>query len=216
MELLKSLGVVPSAVVGHSSGEIAAAYSIGALSLTSACKVAYYRGQLAETLKKAKLSSPGAMLSANLPADEVRDYLCKMDPSLNLVRSVNVACINSPLNSTLSGPEQAIDLIKEQLDQDRIFAQKLKTGVAYHSPFMRTIATEYREKLGHLNADTVDDDRSSRAIAMVSSVEGELVSSPKVLSTTQYWVDNMVSPVRFSDALTVLASGQLKVGMKPI
>ncbi|KAK3937139.1 hypothetical protein QBC46DRAFT_294875 [Diplogelasinospora grovesii] len=219
VELLRSFGVVPGAVVGHSSGEIAAAYAVGALSLASACKVAYYRGQLAGKLGEAAVEKPGAMLSANLPARQVREYLEQMDPSLKAAEAINVACINSPLNSTLSGPEEAVDLVKQQLDKDGIFAQKLNTGVAYHSPYMQTIASEYRDRLGLLEPGASTSTSllgSSTAIPMVSTVTGQPIPSPKLLSTTQYWVDNMVSAVQFSDALVTLTHGQLKVGMKPI
>ncbi|KAJ8123005.1 hypothetical protein ONZ43_g943 [Nemania bipapillata] len=77
VELLKSFGVSPKAVVGHSSGEIAAAYTTGSLTLQSACKVSYFRGQLAGRLK-AKAGSVGAMISVNLPQDQVNSYLKAM------------------------------------------------------------------------------------------------------------------------------------------
>ncbi|KAI8964593.1 hypothetical protein F5Y11DRAFT_355477 [Daldinia sp. FL1419] len=207
-ELLKSFGVVPKAVVGHSSGEIAAAYAVGALSLLAACKVSYFRGQLAGQLR-ASSSSPEAMISVNLSEDEVPGYLQKI--SEEVASQINIACINSPLNCTLSGKESAIDLAKVQLDKDGIFAQKLKTGVAYHSPSMSKIADEYIRLMGSLD-DNPKGIKSS--IPMVSSVTGKPVK-PAALATAQYWVDNMVSPVRFSDAVEVLTqkTSTLKVGL---
>ncbi|KAI1806524.1 hypothetical protein F4811DRAFT_510318 [Daldinia bambusicola] len=209
IELLKSFGVIPKAVVGHSSGEIAAAYSIGALSLLAACKVSYFRGQLAGQLR-ATSTTPEAMISVNLPENEVQSYLQKI--SDEVASQINVACINSPLNCTLSGKESAIDLAKEQLDKDGIFAQKLKTGVAYHSPSMSQIADEYIRKMGSLDDGNLKGIRSS--IPMVSSVTGKPVK-PASLATAQYWVDNMVSPVRFSDAVELLTqkTSTLKVGL---
>ncbi|KAK3933755.1 thiolase-like protein [Diplogelasinospora grovesii] len=124
VELLKSFNVVPKAAVGHSSGEIAAAYAMGALSLESACKVSCFRGQLAGKLRAA---DSGAMISLNLAEDEVLAYLEKIGTA---AAGVSVACINSPLNCTLSGPECAIEALKEQAQRDQIFAQKLKTGIA--------------------------------------------------------------------------------------
>lgn len=192
IELLKSFGVVPKVVVGHSSGEITAAYAIGALSLESACKVSYLRGQLAGKLRAAG-SPAGAMISVNLAEDEIPAYLEKAGAA-----GVSVACINSPLNCTLSGPESAIDAVKELADQDSIFAQKLKTGVAYHSSAMLTIADDYEQQMGTLEAAS-----SRSSIPMVSTVTGKKVS-PAVLTTAQYWVENMVSPVRFADAIHAL------------
>lgn len=209
IELLKSFGVVPKAVVGHSSGEIAAAYAVGALSLLAACKVSYFRGQLAGKLR-ATSSTPEAMISVNLSEDEVQGYLQGI--SADVASNINIACINSPLNCTLSGKESAIDIAKEQLDKDGIFAQKLKTGVAYHSPSMSQIADEYISQMGALDGGNPKGVKSS--IPMVSSVTG-LPVRPASLASAQYWVDNMVSPVRFSDAVHVLTqkTSTLKMGM---
>ncbi|KAI1108641.1 hypothetical protein F5Y14DRAFT_435490 [Nemania sp. NC0429] len=210
VELLKSFGISPKAVVGHSSGEIAAAYTAGALTLHSACKASYFRGQLAGRLK-ARARSVGAMISVNLPQDEVKSYLKRMGDA-DVEESVTIACINSPLNCTLSGPESAIDIVKQKLDEQGIFAQKLKTGVAYHSSFMMIIAEEYLSRMGTLEAGNT---RST--IPMMSSVTGKPVR-PAVLATGQYWVDNLVSPVRFSDAIHTLTqkTSTLKVGLGSI
>ncbi|KAK6954107.1 hypothetical protein Daesc_004069 [Daldinia eschscholtzii] len=202
VELLNSFGIKPRAVVGHSSGEIPAAYAIGALSLHSACKVAFYRGQLAGKLKDENSSSPGAMMSINLAEDKVPEYLEKIKAA-GIGDSVCVACVNSPLNCTLSGREADIDLIKAQADQDGVFAQKLKTGVAYHSSSMQAIADEYRSLMGSLEGIDRQDIKAPAQTLMISSVTGEAVI-PAVLATAQYWVDNMVNKVRFSDALTLL------------
>ncbi|KAI0149675.1 hypothetical protein F4776DRAFT_659576 [Hypoxylon sp. NC0597] len=212
IELLKSFGVVPKAVVGHSSGEIAAAYAIGALTLEAASKVSYFRGQLAGQLR-ATSETPEAMMSVNLTEDEVQGYLQNI--GADVAAQINIACINSPLNVTLSGKEGAIDIAKEQLDKDGIFAQKLKTGVAYHSPSMSKIADEYTRLMGSLDGGNPKAIKSS--IPMVSSVTGQPVQAAR-LATPQYWVDNMVSPVRFADAVHVLTqkTSSLKVGIGSI
>ncbi|KAK3368459.1 putative polyketide synthase [Podospora didyma] len=199
VELLESFGVVPKAVVGHSSGEIAAAYTIGALSLESACKVSYFRGQLAGKLRTAQAaSSPGAMLSINLAEDQVDSYLASTGADTD---KLTIACVNSPLNCTLSGSEAAIDALKTQADRDGIFAAKLKTGVAYHSDAMLAIADSYKRLMGAMKGAP-----GQRNVAvMVSSVTGRVVRSCAALADAQYWVDNMVSRVRFADALRVLA-----------
>ncbi|KAI1806439.1 hypothetical protein F4811DRAFT_510997 [Daldinia bambusicola] len=202
VELFNSFGIRPRAVIGHSSGEIPAAYAIGALSLHSACKVAYYRGQLAGKLKDENSNSPGAMMSINLAESEVPEYLEKVKTA-GMGDSVCIACVNSPSNCTLSGSEADIDLIKTQADEDGVFAQKLKTGVAYHSSSMQAIADEYRSQMGSLEGKDSQDVKAPAQTLMVSSVTGEAVI-PAVLATAQYWVDNMVNKVRFADALTLL------------
>ncbi|RYP47319.1 hypothetical protein DL768_006621 [Monosporascus sp. mg162] len=202
VELLRSFGVVPQAVVGHSSGEVAAAYAIGALSLLSACKVSFFRGKLAGKLKARGTSSPGGMISINLAEDRVPGYLEGIKGAA-YGDFVSIACINSPFNCTLSGVETAIDAVKAQADKDGIFAQKLKTGVAYHSKSMLEIADEYLSLMGSLDGADLHGAKATASIPMVSSVLGKLIR-PTELATGQYWVDNMVSPVRFADALQVL------------
>ncbi|KAI0551232.1 hypothetical protein F4679DRAFT_145449 [Xylaria curta] len=207
VELLKSFGISPKAVIGHSSGEIAAAYTIGALSLRSACKISYFRGQLAGKLK-AKAGSIGAMMSVNITYDQVKDYLKSMG-NPDVEDSVHVACINSPINCTISGPERSIDAVKQHLDEAGIFAQKLRTGVAYHSSFMLIIAKDYLSRMGTLEAGN-----KTPSIPMISTVTGKLIR-PSILATAQYWVDNLVSPVRFLDAIEVVTqkAPTLKVGI---
>ncbi|KAH8889473.1 hypothetical protein GQ53DRAFT_869901 [Thozetella sp. PMI_491] len=198
VELLQSFGVLPAVVLGHSSGEIAAAYAVGALTHDSACRVAYWRGQLAGKLRGTGAYN-GAMISVNLSQSQVPAYLDKVGLGGLHQKTIHTACINSPTNVTLSGPSDILDVLKARLDQENIFAHKINTGVAYHSPAMRTIAAEYMERLGSLQA--VEQQRLH--ISMVSSVSAQVVA-PELLSTPQYWVDNLVSPVRFSEAVQSL------------
>lgn len=201
VDLLRSFNIVPAAVVGHSSGEIAAAYAIAALSHESACKAAYFRGILAGRLAHDLdiAGTPGAMLSANLREDDAPKFLASIGLAEPDGISICVACVNSPKNITLAGPADQIDVAKAELDKRGVFAQKLSTGVAYHSPAMRSIAKEYANRIGDLEAGLV---RSSTI--MVSSVTGQVIE-PEVLATPQYWVDNLTSPVQFAKALSSLA-----------
>lgn len=141
VDLLHSFGIVPGGVVGHSSGEIAAAYSIGALSHESACKVAYYRGKVARHLKRVK--PDGAMMAVNLAESEIYARL-QSSGMLSVDQDrLTVACVNSITNVTLSGPSHLIDEFKSYLDQEGIFTRRLNTGVAYHSPDTYMVAAEY-------------------------------------------------------------------------
>ncbi|KAI5859540.1 hypothetical protein GGS23DRAFT_584878 [Durotheca rogersii] len=151
------------------------------------------------------------MISVNLTEEDVKGYL-ESTGNADVVAKIGIACVNSPLNCTLSGNEAAIDVLKKKLDKDGIFAQKLKTGVAYHSPSMSQIADEYARQMGSLDGGNSKNVKTS--IPMVSSVTGQPVR-PATLATAQYWVDNMVSPVRFSDAVHLLTqkTSTLKVGI---
>ncbi|KIA75375.1 hypothetical protein HK57_00158 [Aspergillus ustus] len=199
VEMLKGFGLVPKAVIGHSSGEIAAAYTAGALTLESACKVGYFRGKVAEKMRVQMFAAPGAMLSINLAEEQVPEYLNKV-PMHGISSLLTIGCANSPLNCTLSGLESAIDAVKARADEDGIFAQKLGTGLPYHSPFMRTLSKEYLLLIGELEgcADP------STLLPMVSTVSAE-PANPSTLTTAQYWVENLVSPVQFRDAVLNLA-----------
>lgn len=196
VELLRSFGVSPAAVLGHSSGEIAAAFTVGGLSQQSACKVAYWRGQLAGKLRT---TSDGAMVSVNLSESQVPVYLAKHGLGED---GIHTACVNSPTNVTLSGPSDALDILIEHLNEDQIFAQKVNTGVAYHSPAMQAVTDEYIERMGSLEPG------EPNSIPMLSSVTGKL-AVPKALGLPQYWIDNLVSPVRFSNAVQRLADTDL-------
>jgi acyl transferase domain-containing protein len=111
-----------------------------------------------------------------------------------------MACVNSPKNVTLAGPADQIDIAKSELDKKGVFAQKLNTGVAYHSSAMQAIAKEYAVRIGDLKAESIQS-----SITMVSSVTGQVIE-PEVLATPQYWVDNLTSPVQFAKALSGLAA----------
>lgn len=203
VELLRSFKITASAVIGHSSGEIAAAYTIGALSHESACKVAYYRGVVAGRLKRS--GSSGSMMSVNLKESEVHGYLQEAGLSKDDQANISVACINSPGNVTLSGLSASLEMLKTFLDRQRIFARKVNTGIAYHSPAMRAVAEPYELLLGGLEASEQVEASGQNTGVMISSVSGTGVSK-KLLATPKYWVDNLVHPVRFSDALQCLAT----------
>ncbi|KAI0156515.1 polyketide synthase PksD [Xylariaceae sp. FL1272] len=209
VELLRHFGVNPHAVVGHSSGEIAAAYAAGILSLDSALKVAFHRGRLAQKLLDSSSATEG-MMSVNLSESGMESYV----QTLCLTDDITVACVNSPNNVTVSGEKSAIGVLKKALQEEQIFAQQLSVDIAYHSPTMKQIAEEYVNCLGTLRARKHTGD--VKPILMVSSVTGLVVPTSTYLNT-QYWADNLVSRVRFADALGYLAAAAPKAdGLKPV
>lgn len=147
-------------------------------------------------------------MSVNLPEGNFRTYRDEHLPGADIY----AACINSPSNITLAGAEADIDALKSHLDADNIFAQKLTTGIAYHTPVMQQIASEYLACLADLGSSSFD----STAKLMISSVTGQRVTSHELL-TAQYWVDNLTSPVRFVDALQYLSQAAPRLdGIKSI
>ena len=195
VDILSAWGIRPDRVVGHSSGEIAAAYATGAISLESAMRVAYYRGLLSPMIKK--LGYKGSMLAAGVSAAEAEEKIKELPEGCG---KVSVACVNSPRSVTLSGDTDAINEMQKILTNASVFARKLQVETAYHSHHMKAIASEYLEKLSGLPTEPWN---SRRKVTMFSSVKGRAITAEDDLGGA-YWVENMVSSVLFSGALTEL------------
>ncbi|KAM0200714.1 hypothetical protein ACHAPA_008719 [Fusarium lateritium] len=116
-----SLGISPTAVVGHSSGEIAAAYAAGYLSMEEAIMIAYYRGYVTS-----KQNPNGSMVAVGMGALDVSKYLCD---------GVVVACENSPSSSTISGDTDRVAQVVEAIKQNvpDVFVRQVNVNMAYHS-----------------------------------------------------------------------------------
>ncbi|RSL51427.1 hypothetical protein CEP54_011402 [Fusarium duplospermum] len=200
VDLLKSFGVFPNAVLGHSSGEIAAGYAAGALDHETALEVSYRRGFMSKACSRV-ISSKGAMMAVGLGEHDVQKYIDQTRTGL-----ICVACVNSPVSTTISGDETAIDELKQILDEESIFNRKLKVDTAYHSHHMKKVAAEYLESISHIKAHTPNPD-----VKFYSSV---LVTQKTDDFGAQYWVDNLVSPVRFGNALDLLCRTET-AGVEP-
>ena len=201
MELLSSWGVLPSVVVGHSSGEIAAAFCTGAVTRESAWKIAYYRGHVA-AIVQSSTREPGAMMSVGLSRVDVEPYLVEANEKCSgEIGSVSVACVNSPRNVTLAGSEKKLAALRAKLDQDEVFARKLKVEIAYHTSYMDDVASAYRSFIQGVGTSKPSCNRTASP-KMISTVTGEEICTDSL--TEDYWVSNLVSTVRFFDAIARL------------
>ncbi|PLB54129.1 putative polyketide synthase [Aspergillus steynii IBT 23096] len=208
VDLLRSFKVDAKAVIGHSSGEIAAAYCSGFISAEAALKIAYHRGAVCSALASGALGLKGTMMSVGLSEGYFPSYLDELKTQLGEVDLV-VACVNSPSNVTVSGDVRHIDALKAILDRREVFAQKLSVGVAYHSAHMLRVEDQYRDAIRGLEPGILPLAESE--CMMFSSVTGKRVL-PSELLDPEYWVKNMVSQVRFVDAMaTLLATSHGKV-----
>ncbi|KAK6227566.1 PKSN polyketide synthase for alternapyrone biosynthesis protein [Colletotrichum tabaci] len=199
IDLLRHWGVVPSAVIGHSSGELAAAFAAGAISHKDAIRVAYYRGFLS-TKVSSLVGRPGAMLAVGLSEIDASRFL----EENGLDTEITIACVNSPSSVTLSGPSTAISLAEEALRKAQNFVRLLRTGgVAYHSSDMNVVGDEFFRCLGPLQSSR---DRCLQ-VPMYSSVTELRIEDARTL-TPAYWHLNMTSPVRFAGALHNLLSSR--------
>ncbi|RYP61834.1 hypothetical protein DL770_009703 [Monosporascus sp. CRB-9-2] len=192
VDLMRSWSVHPTAVIGHSSGEIAAAYAAGALTHDNAIRAAYHRSFLAEAAKKVA-SQSGAMMAVGIGEEEAKDYISKLNSSKAVV-----ACVNSPSSTTISGDYPAVWELKETLEKKGIFARLLKVDTAYHSHHMEAVGGEYMDRLAGLEASSLQGGsvRFFSTVTEQEETEGFGAS---------YWVKNLVSKVRFSGAIQQLA-----------
>ncbi|THV54035.1 hypothetical protein BGAL_0036g00340 [Botrytis galanthina] len=187
VNLLRSWGIFPSAVIGHSSGEFAAAYASGGLTTAEAIIGAYYRGLITTQQKRA-----GAMAAVGFGREDVSKYL---------VDGVAIACENSPDNTTISGDELKIDFVLESITKHnpKAFTRRVKVEMAYHSQHMLDLGEEYQALLEpHISS-------SAPNVPFYSTVLNEVVSQKGGLDAS-YWRKNLESPVLFNTTMENLLS----------
>ena len=190
VDLFNTLELKPQIVLGHSSGEIAAAYSAHILSHESALTVAFYRGLLAERCNNI-LGVEGAMLALSCGEVFVASHMDKLTSG-----QVTIACVNSPSGTVVSGDESAIDELHDMMEAFAIPAKKLRVDAAYHSHHMQSVASDYLENIKH-----IPHKQPTGTIRFYSSVTGGQKTSE---FGPDYWVKNLTSKVRFRDALQTL------------
>ena len=195
LDIFQRWGIQPQSVVGHSSGEIAAACAAGYLSEENAITAAFYRGHSAKNCKTEGQEKVG-MLAAGLGPDSVKDYFADVRDQ------VQIACYNGPKSVTLSGLAASLEVVKEKLVKDGHFARLLQVDLAYHSKFMSEIGEDYETLL---QQSFQPHDTKSGGAEMFSSVLGQKMSGP---TDAKYWKSNMVSTVKFEDACREMLSSR--------
>ncbi|PFH62884.1 hypothetical protein XA68_11440 [Ophiocordyceps unilateralis] len=193
VNLLAKCGITPCAVVGHSSGEIAAAYAAGALTASEAVICASVRGQV--TLFKPR---DGLMAAVGLGRDAVLPHL---------VDGVMIACENSSKSVTLSGDPEAVQQTLKSMQEKKVetAVRMLPVNVAYHSHHMRDIGGVYEERM----APYIKQGREPK-VPFFSSVYGKALPSETRLCPA-YWRKNLESPVLFHGAVSSLLTSMQDV-----
>lgn len=197
VDLLASWGIRPQVVIGHSSGEIASGYCKGAFDKAAGMRIAYYRGLLTS-----QLSKNGAMAAVGLGPEASQKYIDRVTAG-----KVVIACINSPESTTLSGDVEGVDEVMQLLQADDVFARKLRVLTAYHSHHMQLIAEKY---LAGMEEGAWKPKSGHKDVTMVSSVLGKPIDGTELVPS--YYVDNLVSAVNFSGAVTAAAEAGLLGG----
>lgn len=150
--------------------------------------IAYQRGALAQTLNVKQPDRPGRMLAVGASSAAVRPMMKRLGSA-----QVVVACVNGPSLVTASGDERGISRLQAITEEANLMNRKLKVDIAYHSPHMEDISSEYLDSLSLIHPVQTHD------VGFHSSVRGHKVDT-SVLGA-QYWVDNMTSTVQFVDGV---------------
>lgn len=190
VDLLRAADIQMSVVVGHSSGEIAAAYAANLITAEEAICIAYYRGLYAK-LAKSDNGQPGAMIAVATSQQDAEELL--RFPEFD--GRACVAAVNSKNSVTLSGDQDAIEELRIIFDDEGKLPKVLKVDTAYHSHHMRAASSKYLESLLALNLQTGDGGRAT----WVSSVTGTVFERRDLQAS--YWETNMSQPVLFLQAV---------------
>jgi len=174
-------GVEPTAMIGHSIGEFAAAHLAGVFSLEEVLAVVAMRGRLMQE------QPGGQMLAIQMSAAEVQPLL---SPALSL------AAINTPTSCVVAGPEEAIAPLHATLQEQGRSTQILKTSHAFHSSMMEPIIARFHEYLQSLTLH-----KPQRRL--MSNVTGEWMT-PEEATSPSYWAQHLRQTVRFADGVAAL------------
>jgi acyl transferase domain-containing protein/SAM-dependent methyltransferase/acyl carrier protein len=200
VEWLRVKGIAADACLGHSVGEVAAAYAAGAFSLDQACRVIAHRSAV-----QAKTAGTGKMMAVGLSAAQLAPLIASYG------NAVTIAAFNSPASVTLAGDEDVLRQIGEGLEKEGIFHRHLALDYAFHSRVMDGVKGELLERLSGLTP-------SAEKIPFISTVTGSELAGGEL--GPHYWWENIRKPVRFAEAVEGLAKNGvqafLEIGPHPV
>jgi acyl transferase domain-containing protein/acyl carrier protein len=183
---LSAWGVTPAAVIGHSFGEVAAAYLAGALTLPEAMRVICARSRML-----ARRRGQGTMALVELPAAEAQAAIGSR------IDLVTIAAVNGPRSMVLTGDGPALDRIVAELSARGVFARRLAVDVAAHSPQLDVLLPALVHELADLQP-------RAAAVPFYSSMTGKLTAGEQL--NGDYWARNLRAPVQFWAGLQALAA----------
>ncbi|WP_030689163.1 type I polyketide synthase, partial [Streptomyces sp. NRRL B-1347] len=193
--LVESWGVRPDVVIGHSIGEVTAAYVAGALTLPDAARLVAARGRLMQALPPG-----GAMVAVAATEEQVTGLLGA---------GVEIAAVNGPSALVLSGDEDAVLAAADQLRERGHKTKRLAVSHAFHSARMEPMLADFTAELATVAW-------RQPAIPVISNVTGR-PAEPDALADPRYWAEHVRRPVRFAEgiAAAVECGGTLFVELGP-
>lgn len=198
--LLRDAGVEPAAVVGHSVGEVAAAWACGALTLEQAVQVIFHR-----SAGQGQTAGTGMMTAVAVSAEQMNTWLEEWS-----VQGVCLAGINSANGVTVAGEVTALATLEAQLIQLGVRFKRLDLNYAFHSPAMEPIEASLRTSLAHIKPAAAN-------VPYYSTVTGSEFDTAGL--TAEYWWKNIREPVAFHAALHQLTETHhvlIEIGAHPI
>jgi len=183
-EMWKSLGISPGAVVGHSIGEVPAAYASGALTLEQAVLLIFHRSRV-----QFKATDKGRMLAAGLSIEAASKLIQGREDK------VSIGAVNGPAMVSLSGDTDVIEQISEELEKQDVFNRVLQINVPFHCHHMEPLKEELLSSLNTLKP-------SATRIPFYSTVTGKVIDGKKLDSS--YWYRNVRETVNFVSAIEEL------------
>ncbi|WP_247682505.1 type I polyketide synthase [Pseudoalteromonas sp. MMG013] len=179
----QDIGLKITTMLGHSIGEYVAACLANVMSLNTAVTLVTARGETLQSM------APGTMLSVVGDEQSLRPYLTD---------ALDIAALNSPTNTVVSGTKEAIKALQTQLKAQQISCTRLHVSHAFHSHLTDAVLPEFRVALEQVQLNAPE-------IPFVSNVTGQLISDEQATSV-QYWLDHIRQPVNFVAGVETLAN----------
>ncbi len=199
VKVLESKGILPSAVIGHSVGEVAAAWCCRSLSLADACRVIHYRSHL-----QAPMRGTGSMAVAVMPADKAEKLIREMG------LDIEIAAVNTATSLSLSGDTADLLSFMDRCKSLRIAAKMLSIPYPFHTRRMEAMKEAFYTGLGSLKA-------RKPAVPYFSAVYGREYAAPLGI---EYWWGNIRQPALFAPAVAAaFAAGRrlfMEISPSPI
>ncbi|MCB5363039.1 SDR family NAD(P)-dependent oxidoreductase [Pusillimonas sp. CC-YST705] len=180
--MLAHHGVKPAATMGHSVGEVAAAWACGALTLPDAVKVIFHRSRLQGLTK-----GSGRMSAVGLSGTETQTLI----DELGLSAQLTVAGMNSARGATVAGSVEGLDALEAELAARSVFHRRLDLDYAFHSSSMDPVEKDIQTALADIAPRT-------GLIPFYSTVTGAILAGTEL--NANYWWRNVRAPVQFEDA----------------
>ena len=199
--VLRSAGIVPAVTLGHSVGEVAAAYVSGAMTLEEATRVIFNR-----SLHQARTVGMGSMAAIGVSPEEAIQAMSEIPGWLELAAS------NAPKAVTVAGDPVALEQLRSRMTESGKFARVLPLQYAFHTKAMDMIKDDLTESLKDLKTQTC-------RIPFISTVDGAELSGTDL--DAEYWWRNVREPVRFYEAVDQVLTGRgvgvfLEIGPHPV